>query len=78
MTNDLKLVQMNQEELFTINGGADVDYIYAGATFAAIGVGLMAAACTVALPVVAVAALAYVGIWGISGGIACGVIGICK
>lgn len=54
---------LDYNDLTLINGGVDGNYIFAGAVSGLIGVGLIAAAVTPGVNVVAAAALAYGGTW---------------
>jgi hypothetical protein len=68
-------VLLDNAELMEINGGANGWTILGGVLTVAAGVGLCAAALVPGLNVVAVAGLAYLGSWGVSGGTALAVYG---
>ncbi|WP_054742626.1 hypothetical protein [Cellulosilyticum ruminicola] len=72
-----QFINLNQEELEFIDGGVDGNYLFAGAVFAAVGVGCLAAATGIGAPVGA-ALVAYAGSWGLAGGVTCGTIGLVK
>lgn len=62
--------ELSVQEMENVDGGIDGEYILAGITFAALGVGCLAIATVPGLNVLAAAGVAYVGTWGVSGGIA--------
>lgn len=70
--------ELMSDELDFINGGADAGTIVAGGLFFAVGVGCLAIAAVPGVNVVAAAAVAYAGSWGLAGGITTTIIGICK
>ena len=69
--NELSYLDMCQ-----INGGFNWGGILSGVIFGAIGVGCLAIALTPGLNIVAAACVAYIGSWGIAGGIVSTIYGI--
>lgn len=63
------LILMTESELSNVTGGFDAWTVVSGVGVVAAGVGLMAIAVVPGVNVVAAAAVAYAGSWGIAGGV---------
>ncbi len=60
---------LDQQELFAVDDGADWGAAAGGALIFTAGAGCLAIACVPGVNVVAAAAVAYAGSWGIAGGV---------
>ena len=68
---------ISSDELLLIDGGINGGAVYCGFVSCCIGVGLFAIAATPGVNIVAAAGAAYLGSWGIAGGIPATTYGFC-